>query len=202
MPNDRQSNDTSLTLLERVRSSDAQAWGHLVRIYTPLLAFWAKTCNIPSLNADDVIQEIWKSVSTSIQRFGQDPDRGSFRAWLWTIAKNKARDFHRKGSLATTPTGGTEALQWIQSIPEREPTTEGDEAGFESLRLALETIEHEFEPHSWRVFLRFMYDGLSAQHVAEEFGIKANSVHQIRFRVLRRLRQEMSGLLESAGMAE
>jgi RNA polymerase sigma-70 factor, ECF subfamily len=190
--------ETSLTLLDRIHKHDSVAWARFVEIYTPLVAHWAKVCGTPSASVDDLIQEVWKSVSSSIHQFRRNQTSGSFRAWLWTIARNKARDLHRKNTLETQPTGGTEATQFMQNIPEQEPLDDHDAPGHESLRRALKLIEPEFESHTWQAFSRVMFDGYSASQAAEELDMKPNAVHQARFRILRRLRQEMSGLIDAS----
>ena len=84
----------------------------------------------------------------------------------------------------------------IQEIPEPEPV---DESGAEShalLHRAMELIKPEFEERTWKAFWRTTVDGLSAADAGAEVGLAANAVYQSKFRVLRRLRQEMAGLLD------
>src|SRR5688500_18919399 len=86
---------TSLSLLERARTSDPDAWQRLVRIYGPLVVAWLRSGGLHEANILDVSQEVWQAASLAMPRFRRDPDSGSFRGWLWTIARNKANDFHR-----------------------------------------------------------------------------------------------------------
>ena len=63
------------------------------------------------------------------------------------------------------------------------------------LRRLLETIEPEFSPATWHAFQRQTVDGLTASQAAAELGVTANAVLIAKSRVLRRLRQEASGLI-------
>ena len=59
------------------------------------------------------------------------------------------------------------------------------------LRRALELIRVEFEEPTWQAFWRTTADGLSAIDVAAELGLSPGAVRQAKYRVLRRLRQEL-----------
>ncbi len=191
---DDDSNATSLTLLQKVRQTDESAWHRLVTLYNPLVLYWAKLCGLQSEYAADMAQEVWASVAKSIPTFQRDAQSGSFRGWLWTIARNKARDAHRKRWSQNESVGGPQAQRFMESVPEYEPVDSADAPGNELLRRALELVRPEFESHTWQAFERLVLDGWSAAQTAESLNMKANAVHQARFRVLRRLRHELAGL--------
>ena len=93
--------------------------------------------------------------------------------------------------------GGTEARQLLETVPEEEPK---DETGVEDhglLHRALDLIRPEFAERTWQAFWRMTVDGRTAAEAGAELGLAPNAVHQAKFRVLRRLRQEMAGLLAS-----
>src|SRR5436190_20536033 len=87
---------TSLTLLERVRSADPDAWRRLVHLYSPLVFSWARRAGLGDPDAADLVQDVWQSVAASLDRFQRDASTGTFRGWIWTIARNKLRDHSRK----------------------------------------------------------------------------------------------------------
>lgn len=51
------SSNTSLSLLERVRGQDQEAWHRLLHIYGPLVIFWIQSSGLDETNAVDVAQE-------------------------------------------------------------------------------------------------------------------------------------------------
>lgn len=187
---------TSLTLLDRARASDPDAWQRLVSLYSPLAFSWLRRAGLGEADAADQVQEVWQSVSGALDRFQRDADRGTFRGWLWTVARNEARDHFRAQQGKPAAAGGTDACQMLQNVPGHEPT---DESGVEDHRLlhsALQQIRAEFEERTWRAFWGMAVDGRSAADVGSEVGLAPNAVHQAKFRVLRRLRREMAGLLD------
>jgi RNA polymerase sigma-70 factor (ECF subfamily) len=186
-----------LTLLERVRAADPDAWRRLVHLYSPLVFYWARRGGLGDSDAADLVQDVWQRVAASIDRFQRDAASGTFRGWIRTIARNKMRDHFRKRQGEPAAAGGTDACHLLQSVPEEEPA---DNTGTEQhllLHRALELIRPEYEERTWCAFWRMAVDGRPAAEVSEELSMTANAVHQAKFRVLRRLRQEMAGLVEA-----
>src|SRR5947209_20533536 len=83
---------TSLSLLERVRAADPQAWQRLVHVYSPLIFSWCRRTGLGPDDAADVMQDVWQAVSAAIGRFRRSAESGTFRGWVWTITRNKLRD--------------------------------------------------------------------------------------------------------------
>ena len=57
---------TSLSLIQRARGNDQQAWVHLTTLYRPLVAFWCRQANCPEAEVEDVIQEIFAAVAAGL----------------------------------------------------------------------------------------------------------------------------------------
>ena len=190
------SSGTSLSLLERARSRDPMAWQKLVQLYSPLAFSWARRAGLGDADAADLVQEVWQSVAAALDRFRRDGAGATFRGWLWTITRNKLNDHFRTRRGKPEAAGGTEAKQMLEAVPEQEPADEAGSEGHGLLHRTLELIRPEFEERTWRAFWGVTVEGRSAADVGEALGMAANAVHQARFRVLRRLREEMAGLVE------
>ncbi len=189
------SRETSLSLLERVRANHPESWDRFVRLYSPLVFSWGRKLGLGPEDSADLVQSVWGAVAEHIGRF--ERKGGTFRGWLWTIARNKANDHFRKRAGSPQAAGGTEAQQVLQRVPEHEPA---DETGAEEhglLHRALELIRPEFEERTWQAFWRLTVDGRSAADVGAELAMLPNAVHQAKFRVLRRLREEMADLMDA-----
>ena len=52
---------TSLTLLERARAHDEQAWTRLVRLYEPMIRSWCRRGGLQESDVNDVVQEVCRS---------------------------------------------------------------------------------------------------------------------------------------------
>jgi RNA polymerase sigma-70 factor, ECF subfamily len=202
MPNFRPDVGTSLSLLRRAQDNDDAAWGRLVQIYSPLVFYWARRASLYDADAADLVQEVWCSVSTALVRFDHNTSTGTFRGWLWTITRNKIHDHFRKHQAVPVAVGGSDARQLVENVPDEEPTDESGVQDYSLLHRALDLIRPEFEERTWHAFWSMAVDGRSAGEVGAQIGMAANAVHQAKFRVLRRLREEMAGLLTVKGVDE
>jgi RNA polymerase sigma-70 factor (ECF subfamily) len=185
---------TRISLLDRARNRDAVAWRELVDLYGPLVASWCHKSLPDSHAVADCIQDVFASVSVSLDSFEPQYKVGSFRAWLWTVTRNKIRDHVRRLDRQVAGTGGSTMLGVIHehpdaSIPADEPTE-----SFELKELtqrAIGQVQAEFEPKTWQAFWRTVVDGIPTSVVADELTVTAATVRQHRSRVLRRLRQQL-----------
>lgn len=100
---------TSLSLLERARANDSDAWRRLSRIYGPQVYRWARQAGLQENDASDLVQEVFGVVATRISDFRRDRVGDSFRGWLYSIARNKIRDHFRALARRPDAAGGTQA---------------------------------------------------------------------------------------------
>jgi RNA polymerase sigma-70 factor (ECF subfamily) len=187
---------TSLSLLERVRGRDGDAWTRMARLYTPLVYRWARKSGLQASDAADVSQEVFLAVAAHIQTFDHIAPGSTFRGWLWTITRNQVRLFHRKRQGHAVARGGTDAHRLLAEQPELvddESTVEPNDfdAKKSLVHRALELIRHDFQQQTWQAFLRFAMTGQSAVEIAEELGMTPAAVRQAKYRVLTRLHDEL-----------
>jgi len=190
---------TSPSLLGRVKDDDPAAWSRLSKIYGPLVYQWARRCGLSAEDSADIVQETFGVLARKIGSFRRERPSDSFRGWLWTITRNRVRDLVRRASDRAMATGGTTAHMLLQELaddaPEPVDTPEertATEQGVVSRALLL--IQAEFEPSTWQAFWGMAVEKRSAAEVGEALGITKHAVHQAKYRVLRRLREEMAGL--------
>ena len=181
---------TPESLLDRLRSpADTEAWLRFVRLYTPFLYHWAKQHGLQESDAADLVQEVFAQLLKVFPEFQYDPKR-SFRAWLAVVVGNKWRELNRKRRPQTVP------IDHLATEPV--PTDDFDDREYRAhiAGRALHLIKAEFAPQTWRAFWAVVVDGQSAQQVASELGVSANAVYLARGRVLRRVREELKGLVD------
>lgn len=190
---------TSATLLERLRDArDADAWGRLVELYTPLIRGWAERLNVRGADADDLVQEVMAVVVRRFPEFVHPEKPGAFRGWLRAIAANCARTMWKSRKVHPNAPGGTDFGSYLARL--EDPTDDFARAwerehDLHVTRRLLDRIKGDFEERTWKIFARFVLDGLSAEAVAAETGTTPNAVYIAKSRVLSRLRQEAGGLL-------
>jgi RNA polymerase sigma-70 factor (ECF subfamily) len=187
---------TSLSLLERARGNDAQAWSRLVQLYRPLVLFWCTRRSVNATDAEDIAQEVFAAAAAGLDRFHRDQPGDTFRGWLRGITRNQVLLFFRRNPTAVRAEGGSEAWLNLQEVVDPCSGPEEDtEIGQLYLR-ALEQVRSEFEERTWQAFWRTAIDGHSTTLVAEELGMTVMNIRQAKSRVLRRLKQEVGDLLE------
>ncbi|MEO1529389.1 MAG: sigma-70 family RNA polymerase sigma factor [Planctomycetota bacterium] len=166
-------------------------------IYGPLVYRWCRRRGLQASDAADVMQDVLVGVSKSLSNF-QKSDRGpSFRRWLRSITENKIVDHFRASKRRAEVLGTLEETRQpsIHTVSPTDTNEEQDERRF-VVHHALMLLKSEFsEPH-WTAFWRTTVEGLTAVAVSEELGISPGNVRQIKFRILRRLRDELAELEE------
>lgn len=183
---------TSISLIERIRVHDAEAWHRLVRLYAPLVHRWCRAAGCSREDASDISQEVFRAVFASVDRFSKDKQTDSFRGWLRTITRNRVSATFRQRAKVTTASGGTDHQLRMSQLEKLEPTSKQDaEDTRELYHRAMNLIRTDFEDTSWKAFFRTAVDGLSATEAGQELGLSPMAVRKARSRVLARLRAEL-----------
>src|SRR5215831_17297303 len=111
---------TRPSLLVRIRDTDdTAAWAQFVEIYAPLVYGFARRHGLQDADAADVTQEVMQSVSKAAHKLEYDPERGSFRAWLFTVVRNKVSTFLIRRKPAERGSGGSDAQGLLTQQPAR-----------------------------------------------------------------------------------
>jgi RNA polymerase sigma-70 factor (ECF subfamily) len=188
------SGSTSTSLLERLRGREPAAWERLSQLYGPIVYRWARSSGLQDTDAADVVQEVFRAVAGSLDHFHRDGPTDSFRGWLWGITKNKLRDHFRARAGNPVGAGGTDAQQQLLEVPETPPDSTSHSLKPDAILVhrALALIQVEFEERTWKAFWRSAVDGQAAADIAKELGMTPRAVRQAKYRVLRRLRQELT----------
>ncbi|MFP6765912.1 MAG: sigma-70 family RNA polymerase sigma factor [Planctomycetaceae bacterium] len=190
---------TSLTLLARVQADQPDAWERMLELYAPLVRYWCRRCNLSAEDTADVFQETFRSVASHVGAFDRDERQGSFRGWLRTITSNRIRDHFRRQAGKAVASGGTDAQQHLQSLPD--PLAEEDEAAeadlmSDALQRALNWIQGDYEERTWTAFYRSQIEEHATEDIAADLGLTPAAVRKAKYRVLRRLREELQGLIQ------
>ena len=188
-------NSTSATLLQRVRDRDNSAWHRLVEMYAPLIRRWLARSLPQSADVDDLVQQVFAVIVEKFPAFEHCGRPGAFRTWLRTISANRLRMFWR-----SRPASGPDPDPFLRQLedPHSELSRQWDREHDEHvLRQAMELIEPEFKPATWQAFRRLALDEAEPENVAAELGLTVNAVFIAKSRVMRRLREEIEGLVQA-----
>ena len=190
---------TSLTLLERLRANQPDAWRTLVQLYSPLVYHWCARAEVRGADADDVSQEVFRAVATHLQNFRRDREGDTFRGWLRVITKNMIQLHFRRRGRQPQGSGGTDALVKLQEAADPGADLPDDvdaEMEVDGLRQrALELVRTEFEERTWLMFWSTFVDERSPVDVAAELSVTPAAVRKAKSRVLHRLKEEFAELI-------
>ncbi len=97
----------------------------MCEIYSPLVYGWVRKAGLREDDAADVVQEVFRIVAGSIERFRNDRPQDTFRGWLLTITRNEIRGwFRRRAKLIDHAEGGSTALGRMQEVPAEDRAVE------------------------------------------------------------------------------
>ena len=185
---------TSVSLLRRLHTNEREiAWERFVELYAPLIYHWTLRAGLPGHEAADCVQDVLTLLVDKLPTFAYDPKK-SFRAWLRTVTVNKCRDTLRHNATAarsTVPLKPDDAV-----APDGVELFTDQEYRRSLVHRALELMQREFEPNTWQACWEQVVSGESASAVAQQLEMTENAVYLAKSRVLRRLRDELDGLMD------
>jgi len=166
------------------------AWADFVALYAPLVYGLARRHGLQDADAADLSQDVLRTVVQAAPRFAYDPARGSFRGWLFTVARNRIRRRALEGKRELPCEGSPEALE-EQPAPAEEGAEWDREYQEHLWHWAAEKVRGSFREATWQAFWRTAVEGRSPQEVAAELGLSPGAVYIARSRVLARLREQV-----------
>jgi RNA polymerase sigma-70 factor (ECF subfamily) len=179
---------TRLTLLARLRDvQDEAAWGEFVDVYAPLVYNLARRHGLQDADAGDVTQEVLRAAVGTLPGFSLDPRRGSFRGWLFTVARNalrknanarkrQPRSRGAGGAFEAWPAPDDDEARWNQEYRER------------LFAWAAARVRGRFRSATWHAFWQTAVEGRDTKEVAAELGLSPGAVYIARSRVLAGIR--------------
>jgi RNA polymerase sigma-70 factor (ECF subfamily) len=188
---------TPLTLLERARARDGQAWQQLVNLYRPLVVFWCRRAGLSGPDVEDLAQEVFASTALGLGNFRRERPGDTFRGWLRVITNNHILQHHRRNARHPLPSGGSNALQLLQEIPDGLAGDEDEEMEFGRVcRRVMEQVRGEFEEKTWQAFWLTVVEDRAPVTLTVELSMSTDAIRQAKSRILRRIKQELGELME------
>ncbi len=182
---------TRASLILRLQNpDDVAAWDEFAAIYGPVVFRMARRQSLQSADADDLVQEVMSAVASSISKWLDRSDRGTFRAWLFRIARNTAIDFltRRKHRPWATGDEATQTFDHAVAV-DREVSSDFDiEYRRELFHWASEQIKGIVSESTWQAFWLTSVENRPIDTVAAKLGMSVGSIYIARSRVMKRLR--------------
>jgi RNA polymerase sigma-70 factor (ECF subfamily) len=165
-------------LFEAYRGGDRAALRELIRRYSNELLHFLTRYLGSRAAADDVFQETFLQVHLSADTF--DTSR-RFKPWLFTIAANKARDFHRKYSrragvsLSNAIDRDADGRTFVDLLESDIPSPESPLVDSERSRLVKQVVD-ALPGHLREILLLSYFQQLSYNQIAETLEIPLGTV--------------------------
>lgn len=183
--------ETRRSLLVQIQDASQQtAWHEFVTIYQPLVYRLARTKGIQHADAEDLVQDVFTAVQGAIDRFDPAAEKGTFRGWLFRIARNLMINFLTRQN-EPRGSGDTRMMQLLHehAAEDSESATLFDlEYRRAVFTWAAGQARHHFAEETWQAFWRTGVEGESIDQVATALGKAPGSVRVARCRVLAKLK--------------
>jgi RNA polymerase sigma-70 factor (ECF subfamily) len=182
---------TQPSLLVRLRDArDDRAWAQFVDMYAPLVYGYARRRGLQNADAADLTQMVLRAVASAIQRWDYDPQRGSFRGWLFTIVRSKLATFLGRERYRCRGTGDTATQLRLEAQPAPEDDSAIWDREYEQrlFAWASEQVRGQVQRATWEAFWQTAIEGKPGKEVASSLGLSLAAVRLAKSRVLARLR--------------
>jgi len=190
--------DTRHSLLVRLRDrGDQRAWAELLEIYEPVIYRLARRKGLQHADAEELTQEAFVAVAAAIEHWDPDPRRGSFRGWLFRIARNMTVNFMTRTRPENLGTGGTGFRHLLEQQPApsaEDATLFGREYRREAFRWAAGEVREEFQESTWKAFWWTAVEGREIRQTADALQTSVGAVYAARSRIMARLKQKLKQL--------
>ena len=185
--------ETRASLILRLRdAADVAAWDELVAVYGPLVYRLSLRQGLQNADAEDVVQQVFTAVAQSVHQWLERPERGRFRAWLLTIARNIAIKALTRRPLGGLGVGGDPARESLQEIVATDEFLSSQfdiEYRREVYRWAAEQVRETVSASTWSAFHLTHVEGVSIADAAAQLSQSVGNIYIARSRTISRLRE-------------
>lgn len=181
----------TISLVKRAKAGSRTAFHQLVDIYQNAIFRMVYYRTRSRMDADDLTQDIFLQAFKNLSRLKAAE---SFRSWLFSIALNKIRDFHRKRLFRSMFKASSDNVDL-----EHGPDTDDNPEALEHLARQdfwrqIGEILKKLSPMEREVFLLRFFDNLSIKEITEAMGKGESTVKTHLYRALKKIREDSLAL--------
>jgi RNA polymerase sigma-70 factor (ECF subfamily) len=191
--------ETRQSLLLRLGARSDDAWAEFLTIYEQAIRNFCRAKGLQDADARDVTQNVLAAVAQRVDRWDADPTKGTFRGWLFTVARNIVVDSLVDRGRQATAGGQSRIAELLTELPD---SRDADASAFwlEYRRLMFqrvaEQVKREVRESTWEAFWMTTIGGQKPEQVAAELGVSVGSVYTAKCRVVARIRARIAELDE------
>jgi RNA polymerase sigma-70 factor (ECF subfamily) len=183
---------TRVSLILRLRDAeDRVAWEEFATIYGPVVFNVARGRGFQPADADNLVQEVFMAVASSVFNWLERDERGSFRAWLLRIAHNAAVDMLTQKATRSLGCDGSEAQVHLANLPAPAELSSALEMEYERtvFQWAIERVRESVAEHTWQAFWLTSIQELTVEAAAEKLSTRPGNIYFARSRVMARIKE-------------
>lgn len=187
---------TRQSLLVRLSQKSGDAWNEFLEVYEQAIYSHARRRGLQDADAWDVTQDVLAAVEKKLSDWDFDRSRGTFRGWLFRVARNMAVD--KLVSQAKRAASGDSVVN--KMLNEQPMTLEEETTQFwnnyrrELFQWAAKQIRPSVKKTSWQAFWLTSVEGQKPEAVAEQLSLTVGSVYAAKFRIVNRIREKVQRL--------
>ena len=191
---------TRQSLIFRLHDVGNQAaWGEFVEIYEPMIERIAIRLGMQRADAVDATQEVLLHLTKVVDRWKPiENSQGSFRGWLYRVARNVMIRWMQGHDLKAIGTGHVATENLLKDQPDR---GEGDLVDLEFQRQvfaqAADNIQSRFHSKTWHAFWQTLVNAQPIDQVAAALEMSPGAVYVARSRVMKQLRSEVQRICDT-----
>ncbi len=172
--------DSDQKLISNYFAGDEKSLEILIRRYLkPIFSFVCRYIG-NEREAEDITQEVFVKVWRHLKKF--NPDKGSFKTWLFSIAKNAAIDFFKRKKTAPLSESFADPAPSADKLLEQQ-----------GIARLLESAMSRLSPkYRMVVFLRYN-DHFTFREISESLGEPLNTIKSRHRRALIQLKKLLTG---------
>jgi len=186
---------TSITLLKAVSSgAENVRWTEFAQRYDALMRGFLRS-HYPTVEADDVIQNVLLSLTKALPGYNYTPDeKGHFHNFLLGVVRHKAVDAVRRNASESEMRRGFAAERIRQDLPTEEAKWRED-----LMHAALDQMmaDTSIAPRNREIFRHVALLGEPPERVASDFGVSRGNVDVIKNRMVGRLQGLVSAMIDN-----
>lgn len=192
--------DTSTGLLRSVsQGSSGERWPEFVARYRPVIEYYLDGMSRadPRLSRDlwdDIVQETFLALLTTLPEGRYDRSRGAFHSFLRGVIRNKALHALERRGIVAEPLADDNPSALSTAMDDA--VADRLDALADLWRLLVDRVfaEGRFSAQGKAIFLRLVSGQSTVRELADEYGLEENAIHQLKHRVMARCREKADAL--------
>lgn len=184
--------ETRASLILRLQNAgDVAAWDEFAELYEPVVFRAARARGFQIADADNLVQEVSLAVAQSVSRWLERDDRGSFRKWLLSLARNHAVNMLTRRATRSLGQDGAAAEMALNELCVADEISSLIDLEYERavFQWAAERVRQVVARQTWQAFWLTHVDGLSIEQAANKLNTRAGNIYFGRSRVMARIQE-------------